>query len=273
MTVGERVKQQLDDTLEKLPELFVLFELEERVDDRTPFTSVFLQECERMNHLVFEIGRSLRELDAGLRGDLSMSGPMEALMNSIYGNRVPESWERLAYPSLAPLSVWLINMIDRHKQLTDWTADMCTPKVTWLAGLFNPQAFLTAVMQVTARKNEWPLDKVTTTVDVTKKGPEEIEGATRDGAYIHGLFVDGARWDAANSCLDDAFMKELYPRLPVVLVRATPSDKQEAKDIYPCPVYKTQQRGPTFVFTAGLKTKAPAAKWIMAGVALIMDCS
>ena len=76
--------------------------------------------------------------------------------------------------------------------------------MTWISGLFNPQAFLTAVMQVTARKNEWPLDKVQITVDVTKKGPEEIEGATRDGAYIHGLFVEGARWDSSTGSLEAA---------------------------------------------------------------------
>merc|ERR1711935_296649 len=128
--------------------------------------------------------------------------------------------------------------LERHKQLTDWTADLATPKVTWIAGLFNPQAFLTAVMQVTARKNEWPLDKVCTTVDVTKKGPDEIEGATRDGAYIHGLYVDGARWDTAAGSLEDAYMKELYPKLPVILVKASPADKAEAKDTYACPVYK-----------------------------------
>lgn len=38
-----------------------------------------------------------------------------------------------------------------------------------------------------------------------------------------------------------------------------------------CPVYKTQQRGPTYVFDAGLKTKAPTAKWVLAGVVLMMD--
>ena len=66
MTEGERAKQMLDDILEKLPEMFVMMEIEERIDERTPYTSVFLQECERMNFLLFEIGRSLRELDAGL---------------------------------------------------------------------------------------------------------------------------------------------------------------------------------------------------------------
>merc|ERR1712060_201585 len=163
---------------------------------------------------------SLRELDAGLRGDLSISEPMENLMGALFGNKVPETWENLAWPSLFPLAMWLNNFLDRHKQLQEWTADLATPKVTWISGLFNPQAFLTAVMQVTARKNEWPLDRVVTSVDVTKKGPEEVEGATRDGAYIHGLYVDGARWDMQQGSLEDAFMKELYPKLPVILVKA-----------------------------------------------------
>lgn len=40
---------------------------------------------------------------------------------------------------------------------------------------------------------------------------------------------------------------------------------------YQCPIYRTEQRGPTYVFTAQLKTKSPPARWVMAGVGLIMD--
>ena len=71
--------------------------------------------------------------------------------------------------------------------------------------------------------------------------------------------------------LDEAHLKVLYPLLPVVLIKAATQDKMDARDVYPCPVYKTQQRGPTFVFAAGLRTKAPPAKWTMAGVALLLD--
>ena len=40
------------------------------------------------------------------------------------------------------------------------------PKVVWLSGLFNPQSFLTAVMQTTARRNDWPLDKTVVLTEV-----------------------------------------------------------------------------------------------------------
>ena len=71
-------------------------------------------------------------------------------------------------------------MLQRQRQLdAEWTAAMTTPKVTWISGLFNPQAFLTAVMQVTARKNELPLDKLATVVEVSEED-EPRRGRERD---------------------------------------------------------------------------------------------
>jgi dynein heavy chain len=193
-------------------------------------------------------------------------------MNALFDDKVPASWASRAWPSLRPLASWLADVLARHKQLDSWVADLATPKVTWLSGLFNPQAFLTAVMQVTARKNELPLDKLVTAVDVTKKmDPAEVEAATRDGAFVYGLFCEGARWDPAAGILDDALLKQLYPPLPVVLIKAVSQEKAEGRDQYACPVYKTLTRGPTYVFTAGLRTKQSAAKWVMAGVALLLD--
>ena len=280
MTLEEKVKRILDDIMERLPDLFPLNELDERTqDERTPYTSVFLQECERMNGLLFEMRRSLIELDLGLKGDLSISEPMEALMNSLYDDKVPGGWNKRAYPTMRPLAAWLSDVLARQRQLEAWTADLATPKVTWLPGLFNPQAFLTAVMQVTARKNELPLDKLAIVCDVTKKAtPDEIEAPTREGAYVHGLCLEGARWDINSGMIDDAILKQLYCPLPVILVKAALQDKAEGRDTYACPVYKTLTRGPVdgkpsggYVFTAGLKTKQPANKWILAGLAGFLD--
>jgi dynein heavy chain len=41
---------------------------------------------------------------------------------------------------------------------------------------------------VTARKNEWELDKLVTQTDMTKRmSSEEIEAHSKDGAFIVGL--------------------------------------------------------------------------------------
>lgn len=138
-----------------------------------------LQESERMNVLLAEMKRSLAELDLGLKGDLTMSEPMERLMHSLANDAVPSSWRNLAYPSLRPLGSWLMNLLARCQQLTEWTTDLGLPKVVWLSGLFNPQSFLTAVMQTTARRNDWPLDKTVVLTEVTKKLPDQIDAPSR----------------------------------------------------------------------------------------------
>lgn len=50
-----------------MPEPFNLQELMGKVEDLTPYTIVALQECERMNNLMGEIRRSLREVELGLK--------------------------------------------------------------------------------------------------------------------------------------------------------------------------------------------------------------
>ena len=279
LSMTEKVKLVLDDILEKLPDLFPMLEIMERVEDVTPYTGVFLQELERMNDLIFEVRRSLIELDSGLKGDLSITEPMELIMYALADGKVPMKWEKLAWASRDPLSAWIANLLLRQGQLLTWTGDLAQPKVTWVAYLFNAQAFENAVKQVTSRKNDWPLNKLVTIVDVTKKmSPEEVDVQTRDGAYVFGLFMEGARWDSGAGCLEDAFMKDLYPKMPVILMKAILAEKEDRRGVYLCPVYKQTERatpgtatpGSGFVFMMQLKTKQPAAKWTMAGVAMLL---
>jgi dynein heavy chain, axonemal len=187
MSLQDRAKQVLDDITEKMPEMFIIKELLERIEDRTPYVNVFIQEIERMNTLLFEMRSSLQRLDLGLRGDLQISESMEQLMRALFEDKVSSSWEKLAYPSLKPLGLWFTGLLERVKQLQDWTVDLGLPKVTWLSGLFNPQSFLTAVMQTTARRNDWPLDKTVIQTEVTKKTMDDIQAPSRDGAFINGL--------------------------------------------------------------------------------------
>ena len=126
---------------------------------------------------------------------------------------------------------------------------------------------------MTAQKNQWELDKLVTWTDVTKKlTVEEIEGNSRDGAYISGLNLQGARWDVNGGVLERSKPKEMFCRMPIINVKALAADKVDvSQGYYVCPTYKTEFRGPTFVFCAQLKTKAAAGKWVLAGVAMIMD--
>ncbi|KAG7491786.1 hypothetical protein MATL_G00007500 [Megalops atlanticus] len=270
-TREEKVKVVIDEITEKLPEEFNIAELMGKVEDRTPYIVVAFQECERMNILTQEIKRSLKELSLGLKGELTMTSEMENLQNSIFLDQVPESWTKRAYPSMLGLAAWFMDLLNRIKELETWTSDFTLPSAVWLAGFFNPQSFLTAIMQSMARKNEWPLDKMCLQCDVTKKNREDFSSPPREGAYVHGLFMEGARWDAQAGIIADSRLKELTPSVPVIFIKAIPVDKQDSRNVYQCPVYKTRQRGPTYVWTFNLKTKENPSKWTLAGVALLLQ--
>merc|ERR1719473_1909371 len=120
-------------------------------------------------------------------------------------NRVPQTWAKLAWPSERALDGWLLNLNARIRQLNEWTeAPLQIPQCTWLSGLQNPQSFLTAIMQQTAQANQLELDKLTVVTDVTKNEVEGLSGHSRDGAYIHGLLLEGARWNKARGELERA---------------------------------------------------------------------
>uniref|UniRef100_A0A8D2N608 Dynein axonemal heavy chain 17 n=1 Tax=Zonotrichia albicollis TaxID=44394 RepID=A0A8D2N608_ZONAL len=270
-TEREWVQTLLEEMLEKLPDEFNMAELLARLEERTPYAVVALQECERMNALTAEMRRSLGELELGLKGELTMTSEMETMQNSLFFGTVPESWVRRSYPSTASLGSWFADLLARSSELEAWTRDFSLPSTLRLGGFFNPQALLTAIMQSTARKNRWPLDRMALQCDVTKKSREDFASAPREGAYVHGLFMEGARWDVQAGTITEARLKELTPAMPVVFIRAIPDDKQDTRGLYPCPLYRTRQRGPTYVWTFNLKTKENPSKWVLAGVALLLQ--
>merc|ERR1712178_624269 len=150
-----------------------------------------------MNVLIAEIIRSLKELALGFAGELTVSDAMETLSDSLYLDRVPPGWTKKAWPSNLKMGMWVSNFMARLNQLIEWTGNPAEiPKVTWISGMVNPQSFLTAISQVAAQKNSWELDKLVTFTDVTKKFTvDEVEGSMREGAYIIGLSMQGARWN------------------------------------------------------------------------------
>ncbi|NXS39765.1 DYH11 protein, partial [Balaeniceps rex] len=271
----EKVKNVLDSILEMLPEEFNTAEIMQRTTAWSPYTLVCLQECERMNLLLSDIRRSLKQLDLGLKasdffGELMFSPHMDVLQSALFYDAVPDTWTKLAYPSTHSLAPWVTDLLMQYGELEIWTQDLVLPAVVWLSGLFNPQSFLTAVMQSTAHKNNWPLDKVCLTVDVTKKTKEDYGHPPREGAYICGLYLEGARWDIQLGTTAEARLKELTPAMPVIFVRAIPVDRRETSNVYECPVYKTKSRGPTYVWTFNLKSQEKPAKGVLAGVALLL---
>ncbi|XP_044918704.1 dynein axonemal heavy chain 11 isoform X1 [Mustela putorius furo] len=267
----EKVRNILDDILEKLPEEFNMAEIIQKSSNRSPYVLVCFQECERMNILLQEIRVSLQQLELGCKGELPFSPEMEAQQSQLSYDTVPDTWSRLAYPSTYGLAQWFNDLLSRCRELETWTHDLALPAVVWLSGFFNPESFLTAIMQTMARKNGWPLDKMSLTVDVTKKTKEDYGHPPREGAYLHGLVLEGARWDTQSGTIAEACLQEVTSVMPVIFAKAIPADRQETKHTYECPVYKTKMRGSNYVWTFRLKSQDKTTKWVLAGVALLLE--
>jgi dynein heavy chain len=73
------------------------------------------------------------------------------------------------------------------------------------------------------------------------------------------------------SMIAESRLKELAPQMPVIFLRAIPVDRQDLRNMYDCPVYKTKTRGPTFVWTFNLRSKEKPSKWTLGGVAILLQ--
>ena len=259
---------------------FKLGEIRLKSKEFTPYDVVALQECEKFNFISSTLLKSLDELEKGINGELNMTDSMEALQFSMKVNKVPDSWTDCSgYPSKKSLTFWFDDLLERFSQLKEWTNELKLPKVINLSLLVNPMSFVTAVKQVTARAEGYPLDNLATMTDIIGHYSEEaIKEPPHSGVYVTGFFIQGAKWEDnggdSPGFLADMVPKELDPRIPIMNIFTKPETQLNTFGFYTCPVYYTTARGATYVFSAYLKLEndeEDPVKWVMAGVALILS--
>ena len=161
--------------------------------------TVLYQECIRFNKLINEIHSSLALLRKALKGLVVMSLQLEQTATSLYNNMVPDAWASKAYPSLKPLSTWVIDLTARLQALDAWyqrdPAKDGSPPIFWISGFYFPQAFLTAVLQNNARRAQISIDTISFSFQYLKTPWDSIKESPSAGVYVYGMFLDGARWD------------------------------------------------------------------------------
>ncbi|ESO02212.1 hypothetical protein HELRODRAFT_65497 [Helobdella robusta] len=265
------------DILDKLPNVFDL----EKSLKKYPvmyvesMNTVLVQEMERFNRLIVIIKTTLLQLQKAIKGLEVMSSDLEELGASLLTGKIPLLWAQRSYPSLKPLASYINDLIERINFFQTWY-NHGPPEIFWISGFYFTQAFLTGVMQNFARKFSVAIDllsfdfKVTVRRASLKRPP--------DGAYVRGLYVDGARWDDGGH-LAEQFPDVLYDKLPVIwLIPKLKSHIDYSENRYVCPVYKTSERkgvlsttghSTNFVLTILLETKEPVDHWIRRGVALL----
>lgn len=241
----------------------------------TPTQVVLLQELERWNNLVTTIASSLVDLARALNGDIGMSDALEDVGNALYNGRLPSMWRSLAPETQKGLGSWMSHFLQRHAQYMAWI-DKGEPAVMWLSGLHIPESYLTALVQTTCRRKNWPLDKSTLYTQVTKfTDASQITAPLEDGCYVRGLYLEGAGWDVDAGCLRRQEPKVLVVDLPIMQIIPIESSRLKLHGTFRTPVYVTQARrnamGVGLVFEADLATSDHPSHWVLQGVALCLN--
>lgn len=233
------------------------------------FSTVLFQEVARYNNLLARISSSLQMLNDAAQGKTNMSSVLDAMHTALMKNKVPDNWSQVAYPSLKPLASWMLDLGERVNFMKNW-ASHGHPASYWLAGFFFPHGFITGVLQLFARKHSYPIDLLY--FDFNVLGEEtRVSHPPSDGVYIYGLFIENAKWSAADGCLVEPEPGEMHSQVPIVhfiprfrrpktskdragsIKMKSTEEEEDETEVFKCPVYKTSARAGV-LSTTGMST-------------------
>ena len=240
--------------------------------------TVLGQELQRFNNLNGIISQSLQDIKDGIKGVIVMSADLEIAGQSLFYGKVPDKWLDNSYPSLKPLSSYVIDFLAKLTFLKKWL-DGKAPPTFWISGFYFTQAFLTGTLQNHARRYTIPIDDVHFDYEMMSRSWESYRKPPKDGCYVYGMFLDGARWNPDAKILDHSLPKILFSDAPTVWLKPAASKDLKTFSHYVCPTYKTSQRygmlsttGHSTNFVMYLKIPAEEGssdQWIKGGVAAL----
>eukprot|EP00939_MAST-03C_sp_MAST-3C-sp1_P004322 g4322.t1 len=271
----DQIRAIVKDIKKVVPKPFDIVAIRKGIATPNPVSTVLMQELDAFNKLLEYMRTSLLDVDQALKGEIGMSETLEQIAQGLKNGFLPSQWARLAPKTEKPLGPWILHFKKRIVQYQRWV-DEGQPTVVWLSGLNIPESYNAALVQMTCRAKNWPLDKSTlyTSVSIFRDA-SEVDTPMQHGTYVQGLYLEGASWDFERRCLKPQEPKVLVTELPVMQIIPIEARKLKLKNTFKTPVYVTQSRrnamGVGLVFEANLTSHEHPSLWVLQGVALVLN--
>ncbi|OHT04040.1 Dynein heavy chain family protein [Tritrichomonas foetus] len=256
----------VDQLIKECPQNFNVFNFTKKFDLSDIINTVIHHEIILYNNLLHTIRETLATLQLGLKGMIIIDEKLDLFSHQLIANKVPDLWMKKSYPTKLTLHSYIEDLHKRIEFLDNWIRTD-RPKVFKLGAFFHPEEFLTAVLQVFARKHSIPFDTLHWTTKITEHlTGNKVTTTPEDGIYVEGLLIEGAKWDVVTNGLTECRQTELISTLPVLhllpiseaINEGNNSSRANANNmtgslssranktnsnIYECPMYRTQNRG------------------------------
>lgn len=244
--------------------------------DDSPLSVVLIQEIQRYNVLLNIMRLTLDQLEKGIQGIVVISPDLEQMMTSLNNNLVPAAWSD-SYFSMKSLGSWNTDLKARYEFFQLW-ATKGQPFVYHISYFTYPTGFTTSLLQKFSRKAGSPsIDRLEFDFIPTQKAVADISEVVKDGAFITGLYLEGAKWNIEKQCLMEPEVMELICFMPVIHFKPIPKRLKPPAGIYECPCYYYPKRQggvgrDSYMLRIDLKTgDQPSEFWVKRGTALLMS--
>ncbi len=260
-----------------------------------PLNIFLFQELQRLQAVIKRVRTMLSAMISAINGEIVMTSELLVAMTDVFDAKVPRPW--LYTPGgdefswLMPyLGTWFASFKERDAALGGWL-NVGRPNSFWMTGFSNPQGFLTSMKQVVTRLHKgqlWALDDVDYMCEVQQEvDGSQVKAPPKEGVFVHGMFIDGARWDKSAGSLAESEPKKLFAPMPVISVTVMTKDLMRLKrnditgsttggddKLFSAPCYRYPLRNDRYrVFQVDIPTMKGLHPdhWILRGGALLFQ--
>jgi len=208
-----------------------------------------------------------------------ISADLEVIMRNLSDNVLPKPWG-VYYFSLKALSRWMEDLNERMDFFSRWV-QKGLPYVFNMSAFSYPNGFGTALLQRFSRRsfgaNIVSIDRLEFDFAPINRPSGDIQEYAKDGAYVTGLILEGAKWNIEKNYLCEPDVMELYVKMPVMHFKPIQKRSRALQNNFECPLYYYPIRAGTvdrdsFIMKIDLKSgEQPPAFWIKRGTALLLS--